>query len=813
MHRQCSFLLKTYLFTILLGITSTTLCAEKLNYDYAIVWAREGNIDRSLKELQTLHEQHPNNTQLLYDYITVLGWGNKDAQALALKEKIALREAPHFVLQNLAKSARNLKKFSNATAFYSLGVKRFPENPQFYIGLALSLYDNKKTAHANLILQHAQKRFADNDEVLYTIATTYEYNRNYFEAFRIYQKLITRTQMREKSLINLIGVLRKLKMPFRAQYYTDTNPTLFDDSTRAAIRSDEAAFQLRWALKGYYLHSNTPLLLDALNKINRNLMAYDLNSKETLTLKLVQNSIFDKTAVLTALGRTRAAIVLYNTYAAEGLHFPSYALTAVAEAHLNHKNPTKAQAFLQEALRQDPNNFKAKVLLFYAYSDAYDMHDALAFAQQIDQAELPNIWDRQHLYKMTNPRKLEATILQILSLEYAGYMNDAQEKLETLVLKAPANNWLRDTLAKLYYYRGWYDKARQHYTIIKNREPESFSAKEGMLLTALMQREYAKTQETLQQLAQEHPQHNKAVKELHKTYDAMTRGGIGIQSRFGDTPTQSNAGSSSGYSLYTRLYSPLIDNHYRVLVEARRSYEKLYGNKLQTNRYGAGISYTSKPFDITMLLGYNTNYLRCFAPSIDLRYYLNDYFTVSGGYEIFTPHTPLRGIVRGTRADRFFTSLTYRKSDAQESAFSIEHLDFTDGNVRYALGLRHFQNVIEGSYYNLNAYLYAGATSNSKAGVPYYNPEEDAYVSLEAKNSWILYKFYDFSIKQILGIELGTHWEKGYGSNTTGAFSIAQEWHLNDRFGFDFGYLRKRSSYDGKIEYKNEFMLNLDGRF
>ncbi len=813
MYQQYFVLPAAYLFILLLCVTSTTLFAEKLNYDYAIAWAREGDIDRSLNELQTLRQQHPKNTRLLYDYITVLGWGNKDAEALALKEKIALRDAPHFVLQNLAKSARNLKKFSVATAFYSLGIKRFPDNPQFHIGLALSLYDNKKTAHANLVLERAQKHFANRDDILYNIATAYEYNQNYFEALRIYQQLITRTQMRKKSLINLIGVLRKLKMPFRAQYYTDSNPTLFDESTRAAIRSDEAAFKLRWALKGYYLNSDRPLLLDALHKINRNLLAYDLNSDKTLTLKLVQNSIFDKTAVLTALGRTRAAILLYNTYAAEGLNFPSYALTAVAEAHLNHKNPKKAQVLLQKALHQDPNNFKAKVLLFYAYSDAYDMHNALAFAQQIDHAEPPNIWDRQHLYKMTNPRKLEATILQILSLEYAGYMNAAQEKLEALVAKAPANNWLRDTLAKLYYYRGWYDKARQHYTIIKYRDPESFSAKEGILLTELMQRQYAAAQDSFTQLSQEHPQNNKALQELQKTYDAITRGGIDIQSRFGDTPTQSNAGSSSGYSLFSRIYSPLLNHHYRIIVEARRSYEKLYGAKLQNNRYGAGISYTSKPFDANIVFGYNANYLKRFAPSFYLNYHINDYFTLSGGYELFSPHTPLRGIVHGTRTNRSFASLTYRKSDAQESALSVEHLDFTDGNIRYAVGLRHFQNVVEGPYYRLHAYLYAGATSNSKAGMPYYNPDQDAYASLEAKNSWILYKFYDFSIKQILGVELGTHWEKEYGANTTGAFSITQEWRLNDRFGFDFGYLRKRSSYDGNIEYKNEFMLNLDGRF
>ena len=69
------------------------------------------------------------------------------------------------------------------------------------------------------------------------------------------------------------------------------------------------------------------------------------------------------------------------------------------------------------------------------------------------------------------------------------------------------------------------------------------------------------------------------------------------------------------------------------------------------------------------------------------------------------------------------------------------------------------------------------------------------------------------NIKQILGLEIGSHWEKEYGSNMTGALNLGQQWQMNKDFGFDFGYLRKRSSYDGQIEYASELFLNLNGRF
>ncbi len=807
------FSLKPCLITLLV-LAWTTLLAEKLNYDYAIMWAREGAIKRALHELETLQRNNPQNQQLLYDYITVLGWDNNDDKVLALQNKISLTKAPHYVLQHVAKAARNRKKFGTATAFYHIGIKRFPNNPQFYIGLAMTLYDNNKTAHANQTLARAAEHFKHDDAVLYNIAQTYEYKRIYFEALRLYQDLITRPPFKEKAIVNMVGVLRRLKMPFQAQSYVDAYPHLFDSQSVSALRADEAAYELRWALKGYYdTPDNRPLLLSALAKINANLVSFNLNDPESLKMKIVQNGIFDKTTILNALGRTKAAIALYRCYAAEGLSFPPYALTAVADAYLSNKNPQIAEKLLEQVLTTDPNNFKAKILLFYAYSDGYKMHRALDFAKAMDAKELPTVWDRQHQYKQTNPRKLETTILQILSLEYAGYMNAAQKQLEALTAKAPASSWLRNTLAQLYYYRGWYDKALQEYTIVHHFDATDFTARAGIIRSTLMQRRYALANTQMQTLQEAYPFQQKALQELRKTYHALTQGGFDIQSRFGDTPTQSSAGSASGYALSSRLYSPLISEHYRLFLDARRSYEKLYGNRLQNNRYGMGLSYTDATVEASLLLGYNADTIKRFAPSLTVSYFCNDYVRLQSGYELFSPHTPLRGIVQGIRADRLFATLTYRHSDAQESAVTLEQVDFTDGNMRYALSLRHFNRLVEGPYYNLDAYIYSGISDNSKENTPYYNPDQDAYGSLEAKNSWMLYKFYDFSIKQILGIEAGIHWENAYGSNMTGVFSVAQEWHLNERLGFDVGYLRKRSSYDGNIEYKNEFYLTINGRF
>ncbi len=804
---------KPYIIFVMIISIYSSLIANELNYDYAVKWARDGDISRSLQEFKTLHQQHPTNLNLIYDYITILGWGNNDNEAITLSKKIDLNQAPDYVLQNIAKSARNIKKFDDAITLYTLGTEKFPNNHHFYIGLALSSHDHKKIELSNVTLQHAKEKFSHDNKILYAIANAYEYNKNYFDAFRIYQDLINDPALKDKSLMKLVGVLKHLGMPFIAQKYINENPNLFDKETVMAIRSDKATFKLRWGAKGYHAKKDRSLLIDVISKIDKNMLAFDLSKSETLQNKHVQNMIFDKIVALNELARTNDAIKLYENFNKLDLKFPSYVLNAIGNAYLAQKQPKKAEKILLLSLKKNPHNFKTKILLFYAYSDGSDMHKALSYAQKLDNEELPKIWDKNHLYRITNPRKLDATVLRILSYEYAGYMGKAEAELIALVENAPTNSWLRSILAKLYYYRGWYERADQEYTILLHQDPDDFGAKEGKFLLFLAQREYRKAYRYLETLEQVYPQKSTELKVLYKTFHSTSKGSFSVQSGFGDTPTQSNIGNSTGYNVSGYLYSGLIDYNYRMFVYAQKTHEKLYGKKSDNSRYGLGVNYRNKLLEANLLLAYNATNIKRIAPSADVTFYLNDYITIGTGYEVFSSQTPLRAIMEGTRMERFFATVSYRHSESRDSSITFEQMDFTDGNMRHSIGLRHFENIIEGPYYNLNAYLYAGGTKNSESDAVYYNPKEDAYISISGNNIWNIYKDYDFNIQQTLGIEIGSHWEKEYGSNSTGVISLGQEWSLNENFGFDFGYMRKRSSYDGNIEYKNEFFLNLHGRF
>ncbi len=800
--------------SFLLGSGQTLFAKESLDYDYAVKMAREGEIERSVEELEKLHRLHPQNHRLLYDLVTVLSWGGYDRKVLSYRKEIDLYKAPGYLLEAVAKSARNLKEYGYAAKVYTIGMNRFEDKIEFYIGLSMTLFDHDKRDLAKEVLLRAKKRFTDKKSRI-KIAGAYEYLKEYFEALLIYEEAIKSKERCDECIVATVGVMRRLGMPGRAFELAGRYPGLFSKEDMASIRGDLAAYDLRWAKRGYYTKPSEKelFLLRALAGIERNLAVMDTGEESVPKSQVAKAAIFDKIVALGELGLNREAVALYETYEERGVEFPSYARLSIADSYLAVRRPYKARELLEELLKYEPENFDAKILLFYSYSDAYDMDSAMRFADEMDRAEPVDIWDRWHLYKKRNPRKLDSVVIRILSREYAGYMDYAQDKFEELTARAPANVWLRNTLAQVYFYRGWYERALKEYTISANLDRNDFGARAGVVLSRLHLREYEEADSGLKALGSKFRFNRRGLKEIEKQFSSVKDGGYHIESRFIDSPAAATIGTYSGSEYGLSLYSPLIENRYRVLLDTRRVYAEYDAASLTNSRTGVGVEYSDRRYRGLVKLSYNIGNIRRLSPSVEGSRFLDDHLRLDAGYSLFSSKTPIRAIDAGIKSDRLFVSAAYRDSERQEASLTLERSSFSDGNIRSSLSLYNYTKAIEGPYYNLDSYMYAGISDNTLTQRPYYSPDRSAYISLNLKNSWLLYRFYDFSIKQSVGLEGGFHWEKSFGTKMTGTLSLGQEWSMSERLGFSFGYLRKRASYDGNLEYINELYFNLWGRF
>jgi len=804
---------KSHLFysSLLILILFTSLHGN--DHDLAIKEARSGHYKKALRILDKLYQNEPNDQKLLYDYITVLGWAKKDKQALKLAQNINFHTAPDYLLQNIAKSARNVKDYKLSVKLYILGAKRFPKNINYYLGLSQTLEELNKNTLAIKVLQKAINTFPDNDELKLKIATIYEKDKNYFDAMAIYQNLLNRPKLHDKVVVKLVGTLRRLGMVFKAEEYVKKNPHLFDQELNTSLTSDQAAYKLRWFTNGF--HSDRDIrsgqkTLTEIDSVIKNLLKQNPDLK---TNKRLQNTLFDKLVALHALQDYAKATKIYNILKNNDIKIPPFTLKAAGESFLAQEKPYKAQKIFRQALQKDPKNFKLKTDLFYAYSDAYQMYKAEKYIKNLDQHEKPKIWDKNHLNKVPNLRKDITVMLRSLQKAYSGYIPAAQEEIEKLAANAPMNLWYKEELAKIYFYQGNYNKANKLYDFILATNHDYFGAKLGKINILIAQNEYGKAYSAMQKLANDYPHNKHELAKLYKLYKNRTDGYYTIQSSLNDIAQNGSKQNGDGYHIKTTIYSPVFGEYWRLLVFSNNLHSKFTQKELYDNRYGIGTTFANTNIESIFKLSYNDTEIKSISPSIELFWHINDSIMVGGKYAKYWEGIPSRAIANGIRADYFQASLKYHKNEFTKAMLTYSNTDFSDKNSANSIDLSLQTRLIYGAYYTLDGVVYTGKRDNSKTDRVYYAPLEDNYITLSLINSWNLYTFYEKKIIQKAAFEAGSHWEKGYGSKTTAAVDIAQEWRWSERFGFNFGYRRNRASYDGKLEYETQLYLNLNGSF
>ncbi len=806
---------KTWIAAVAMtGVLGTTSLFA-LDYDHIIAEARAGKYPQALKALKQLYRENPHNQKLLYDYITVLGWAGHDRQAVALSSSVDMHHAPAYLIQNVAKSARNIHDYDQAVKRYIMGAKRFPNNPDFQIGLAQSLADIDKNELAIRVMQKAIKRFPRNNRLQILLAALYEKEKNYFDAMRIYQRLIDDPKLHDEVVVKLVGTLRRQGMVFVAQKYIRENPELFrnDPALDTSLHSDQAAYQLRWFANGYHADGDTREGIAALKKIRRVIQKLHAQNGDIRANRRLQNAYFDQLVALHALHRDRDAAAVYRYLAKYGIKMPPYVLTAAGESFLNIRKPRLAQKLFKAALRKQPHDFKTQSDLFYAYSDAYDMHRALRYARALDRREPPKIWDRNHLKKIPNPRKENSVMLDALAKAYSGYLPDAIGTISRLVDHAPMNQWYREELGKQYYYSGRYDDADHQFDILLAYNPRNFEAHKGKLLNAIATNRYREARMQLREITRQFPYRHEDLAKLRKAYRNATAGYMTLESSYNQGNKTSLGQNSDGYHLRGTLFSPLLSDFWRLYLSADQLHSRFSEDRLDNRRYAIGTTYTDHQLEANARIAYNSDIIKRAAPAVDLTWHLNDFWSIGGGYAWFWDGTPDRAILNGIRANHFRLTLGYRHDNFTTAQLQLTSTGYSDGNRAQAVDLNMQTRLVYGPYYTLDGAIYTGAGANRLQNRVYYAPDQDSYAALALINRWTLYSLYERQIFQKVRLEIGKHYEKGYGAKTTGAVEIAQEWQYSDKLGFDFGFSRSRASYDGSVEYANHYYLNMNGSF
>ena len=220
-------------------------------YQQALASAKAEDYEKSLSLFKTLIAEYPENINYLSDYVQILANAGKDKEVIALAEQVPREQVRAYVLEAIARSARNIQNYQTSENFYWTVIRRFPDRIEAYIGLAYLYVDQGRTQDALNIILPLKQKYPEHTEILFAAGYIYERDSQFFEALKYYEKVISINVTHREAIKRRILVTSKLGAPSLAYRMAKQYPDgFFSAEEMATIRWDQAAYWVRWGEAG-----------------------------------------------------------------------------------------------------------------------------------------------------------------------------------------------------------------------------------------------------------------------------------------------------------------------------------------------------------------------------------------------------------------------------------------------------------------------------------------------------------------------------------------------------------------------------------
>jgi biofilm PGA synthesis protein PgaA len=781
-------------------------------HERAVSDARAGRLDEALRALADLVADHPGEATYLWDYIVVLGWAERDAEAVALLPRLDPSHAPAYVLESLAKSARNLGRSMIAVALLRGAVSRFPNRLESQVALAFALADANMHDEAERTLRDAVETNGETPEVLAARGYVAESRGDYFSALALYLRLLDLDPTNRAALRGRILMAARVHAPAVAYELALATPQVLRPGELEALHAQVTAAGIRWGAirvgreRGAARFAETDAALRASDALaERALAGGGAFSDAEMTM------LFDRLVALYDRYRMAEVVSLYDRLVADGLNVPPYGRLAVAEAHLYLEHPEAARDLYRSVLAEQPENFGANLGLFYALVESED-HDAAAI--QIDRliAQTPKLLDAHNpVTARPNPQYQTALAARSMAPAYADRLAHAEYETDKLKRAAPFSMPLRENSASVAELRGWPRQADEEFRWILAAEPGNGIA-DALRVSPLIQMNAFRGAEQALRHGLDATPEDKRVRladdlwKVHNLRELYVEAGFGRSS--GGAPT-----GTRDYAIDAWLYSAPLGYDWRAFAHTHLSSARFEDGPVDWRRLGAGVEYRMRDLRLTAEVIGGIGGASDAAAALSARWWMDDHLSVSGSLQSESNAIPLQARQTDIGGRSAEIEAVYRLHESREFAVGFEALDFSDGNVRTSAGVTWFERLATGPSYKLDLTVRVHASQNTLDDAPYFNPHRDFTPSVTIANDWLSWRRYSRSFRQRLSFTLGNYRQSGFGVGGLWGALYEHLWELDRRFSLRYGVGRTVRPYDGERTTRDFLVLTMDWRF
>jgi biofilm PGA synthesis protein PgaA len=771
MRPRLSCLLLTSL--ALMALAKTALAQTR---EQAVAAARDGRLEEAISTLRALIAAGDTSPGTAYDLAVILSRAKRPQEATDLFERTDTPNVPEYVLLAMTRAYWDQRDYPQAENLARRGLASFPANKDW---IKLS----------GLIPGEEADRSSD----------PYTALRYYGGALR---------QLPEDADLQkaVAGLLSRLGAPYAAASVGGPRDI--------GLEAQQAGLMVRW---GAQVRSIDPALRFA--GTDAALARLDALIAEAVAAQpqdtgLITRLRRDRVVGLRDRERWAEAVAQADELRRGGDRLTPYVRQAEADALLALRRPGEARVAYQEVIEAQPQNQAAKIGRFFTEVEEEDFDAAFATVDAIaaDQKQVTYTGDGSQ--PLPNPSWLGDEITAAVARNYAGIESQAWQRLYYLSEQAPGLGYLRAALGSAARARGWPRRAAEEVEIAATLSPLDLGGQVALADSSLWLKQYGEARKRAEGLAVLYPE-NLAVQRLVRDVGLIDRWEFQTQSSSYNEGKGLLAPNSpgSGFDTVNRIYTPLLDNQFRIVGGFDYMSGRPREGFIQRYRQGGGIEWR-RPFLTIEADGWaNTGVVHRGGASLSAQWVPTDHWNFGLQAELFSTDAPLRALYYGITANKLAISAGYDWHESTGWAAIFRQLNFSDGNRRSSGDFRFVQKILNRPHLNITARPEVYGVSNTKPNAPYFNPSLSFSIFGGIDADHIIWRHYERSFHQHISAGAGTYWQQGHGAAPMASVTYEQILGFSASTDLRYGASYNRRVYDGAPVNSLTFSLLLERRF
>ena len=785
------------------------------DHDRAVELARAGDTKQALAMLDGLYRQHSDDLGVVRDYIAVLGWdGSHEAQVVGLYQTLADPDQPNYVLQEVGRAYRGLHQPRLALAVYQLALRHSPNDVGFIIGAMQSLAEDGFVEKALKVADADIQFNGGRPEVLLTAASIAD-QYDIYKALYYYEAVLRLDSNNREAIVGYIRVSGRRGAPEEAVRVAKEHPGIIPAAELRHLEGDVGAALVRAGMAEPSTPGQRYAVTDQAISYLNNIIAHWAKDGPSAQPDILR-ARYDRMLAFYNRSMMKDVIDEYNSLLQQGIDIPSYARSTAGDAYMALKEPEMARDIYTRVLQTDPHNYDVRRQLFYAYAESDDYRKAFEVVDALVQDE-PQWISNGNEKSALNPRYIAAELMAGAGRLYAGEVDEGAHRIMSVVASSPDTSENREALANLYMAQGWRRAALQQYAISATLPGADLGSKIGMAEANLQLHNFRVAEDEAGSLLRLNPE-NPGVQRLGHDIDIYNMAELRITTGYAFKPdTTTNVSGAEGYGIDMLLYSPPINDNWRLFAGEYFSHQKEPNTEgsVSFSRSIAGGEYRDGSLTASGGLTYNHFHQdERVGVSADASWSINDQWTLAGSGETFSRDTPLRAMNQGVTAGAINAHTVWQADTDHQLRIGGDIMPFSDGNLRTGLDTGYSQIVWALPDIKISGLADLGESQNTaNSNRYYYNPSRDFIALGGARAVQTLYQRYSTLYQQSLQVEPGIYMEEHYGTSAVVRVRYEQRVFFNQTFEAGLGFNFSRQSYDGAPENDMGISLDLVDRF